>query len=62
MLEKTANHSLPIEMIALSDCVYLKLNKNYHPHFTAPENDFKNEFLKKQLEYYYILFRTYTEL
>lgn len=49
MLDKTADHTLPIETITLSDCVYLQLNKNYLTHFTSIDNGYKNEFQKKQL-------------
>lgn len=62
MIDKLTDHSLPIEVINLSDCVYLQLHKSYQAHFKSSENGYKGEFQKKQLEYYYILFRTYSEL
>ena len=62
VIDKLTDHSLPIEVINLSDCVYLQLHKSYQTHFKSSENGYKGEFQKKQLEYYYILFRTYSEL
>lgn len=62
-IAKAINHQLPIEIINLSDCMYIQLQKAYQHYFLHKTNkDFRIYFQKLQLEFYYILFRTFYEV
>lgn len=62
-ISKAINHQLPIEIINLSDCMYIQLQKAYQHYFLHKTNkDFRIYFQKLQLEFYYILFRTFYEM